>query len=366
MKLKLPSEHRIITDEKTGRSIRQVTQAQCINHHPFFLIPAYDSSMRFLYFVSHRSGAAQVFVQDWQEDCIYQLSDVIELNEWSVHPADNLVYYIADGCAMRTDALTGETQVLLDAKQAAALTKGKTAAINPGTTPITPGTTALSRNGRFWAIRMVRDEGYSVLVYDSHLGTWAKENTAPMISHMQFCPDDDNLLFCAGPLTDRVWVLDRREGKARRIFERNAAEKQWITHESLIPGTFELCLVDWPRGLLAVNALTGSVRRIASFNAWHAISDSKGSKIVTDTKFPDIGLMLCDTKGGGLQTLCYPEASNQGDHWAGPFPYDNGPISVNAPQHTHPHPSFSPDGSKVVYTSDKSGFAQVFEIELPK
>jgi hypothetical protein len=53
---------------------------------------------------------------------------------------------------------------------------------------------------------------------------------------MQFCPDDDNLLFCAGPLTDRVWVLDRRAGQARRVFTRDVAGKQWITHESCDTG----------------------------------------------------------------------------------------------------------------------------------
>jgi oligogalacturonide lyase len=37
---------------------------------------------------------------------------------------------------------------------------------------------------------------------------------------------------------------------------------------------------------------------------------------------------------------------------------------VFAPQHTHPHPSFSPDGQHVVYTSDRSGFAQVYEVTI--
>ena len=37
---------------------------------------------------------------------------------------------------------------------------------------------------------------------------------------------------------------------------------------------------------------------------------------------------------------------------------------VYAPQHTHPHPAFSPDGRFVVFTSDRSGYSQVYEVEV--
>ncbi|SVD54370.1 uncharacterized protein METZ01_LOCUS407224, partial [marine metagenome] len=54
-----------------------------------------------------------------------------------------------------------------------------------------------------------------------------------------------------------------------------------------------------------------------------------------------------------------------GEHWAGPFPYAAGPIKVYAPQHTHPHPSFSPDSTCIVFTSDRSGHAQIYEVMVP-
>jgi oligogalacturonide lyase len=90
--------------------------------------------------------------------------------------------------------------------------------------------------------------------------------------------------------------------------------------------------------------------------------------MVADTNFPDIGLQLFNPLDGqGEPTvLCYPEASSLGEHWNGPFPYNQGPIKVYAPQHTHPHPSFSPDSRYVVYTSDKTGYAQIYEVEVPE
>jgi serine/threonine protein kinase len=60
------------------------------------------------------------------------------------------------------------------------------------------------------------------------------------------------------------------------------------------------------------------------------------------------------------------ETGASGEHWnTDHCPYDDGPVQVYAPQHTHPHPNFSPDRSKVVFTSDRSGFAQVYEAMKP-
>ena len=47
-----------------------------------------------------------------------------------------------------------------------------------------------------------------------------------------------------------------------------------------------------------------------------------------------------------------------------PDGYNDGPREVYAPQHTHPHPRPSPDGSRVLYTSDASGHAQLYEVML--
>ena len=62
--------------------------------------------------------------------------------------------------------------------------------------------------------------------------------------------------------------------------------------------------------------------------------------------------------------LCASDATSEGAHWAHPFPYNDGPVAVEARQHTHPHPRFSPDGKHVVFTSDRTGFAQIYEVEI--
>lgn len=352
---KLPAESRWVTDEATEWPVRQVTSAPCINHHPFFLIPAYDSTQRYLYFVSYRTGTPQLYAEDRQENCILRMTDVPNLDEWSVHPYERAVYFVADGCAMRA-WVDGRVETLLTPHETLRRFGGV----------FGEGTTALTGDGSRWTVRVKREKDFGILLWEEKTQDWSLVYTGPMVAHLQFCPDDNDLLFFAGPLTDRVWTLNLRTGKSKRVFTRDAAAKQWITHESWIPGRRELSLVDWPHGIIGVNADNGETRRIADFNAWHAIANQQGTLMAADTNFPDTGIWLFDPRenGGPRQLLCCPQASCMGDHWAGPFPYDNGPIRVNAPQHTHPHPRFSPDGRRLVYTSDKSGYAQIFEIEL--
>ena len=188
------------------------------------------------------------------------------------------------------------------------------------------------------------------------------------IGHPQFCPDDEDLILYAGPLTDRVWITDRSGRQNRRLYEREH-DQQWITHESWWPGQRKVLMVDWPHGIKSVDVATGEVVQVTHVPAWHAAADSLGERIVCDTNFPDIGMQLIDLKEHEIsdgKLLFESNATSRGDHWAHPFPYNDGPITVYAPQHTHPHPRFSPDGERVIFTSDCTGSAHVYEIVLRK
>lgn len=359
---RLPAEDRWFSDPQTGQRIHQLTTHPSINHHPFFLSPAWDDAMRHIVIVSDRTGKNQLYLLQTADGTLIRISDVEEVDEWTVHPSRDgrYVYYHGDALGLRTDCATGQSEILITEEEAACLC-GESVTFPLGKT------TALSHDDRFWAIRARSASRWYALVLDTQTQKWKMEYEAEEVSHMQFCPDTPDYLFCAGPLTDRVWVLDRRTGQARRVFQRDVAHKQWITHETWIPGTLELSLVDWPHGILAVHCETGKMRRIADFNAWHAISNEQGTMMAADTNFPDVGIRLLDPRNESLrfETLCYPRASCRGDHWNGPFPYDHGGGGKSySPQYTHPHPRFSPDGKYVIYTSDYTGYAQVYVIAI--
>lgn len=345
-------------DPETGAAIRRITSHPSIHHHPYFFISAYDDAMRRLVFVSHRHGRPEVFAEDQATGRLLQVTDRADLNEWSLHPSRDgrYVYFTAGISGWRLDTETLEEQELLQLA-------GQRPA---GMVASAMGTTALSPDDRFWAVACQCGATMQLTVFDTHRMEGEVILERESIGHMQFCPDDPELLFYAGPLNDRVWCIRRDGRENRRLYQRNASEKEWITHEIWLPGRRELAFVDWPRGVRAVSIDTGETRWLTRQSAWHVAPSRDGASIVFDTNAPDVGIhtMCLVDDGPRPRRLCRSDASNMGAHWHGPFPYENGPIPVHAPQHTHPHPTFSPDGRRILFTSDRTGHAQLYECFL--
>jgi oligogalacturonide lyase len=291
------------------------------------------------------------------ENRFVQLTDRGDLSEWSFHPSHDgrFVVFVAGTQAVRLDLETLKEEVLADF--------GKVQMREQGMVGAAMGTTTLSRDDRWWAIPVRMGKATRFFVIDTASGNASVILERDTIGHPQFCPDDPAVLFYAGPLTDRLWLVNRDGTGNRRLWQREH-RLQWITHESWIPGRRELAFVDWPHGMRAIHVDTGRLRWITRFPAWHAHPDASGRWFVCDTNFPDIGLYQFDVGEDQAEKLCEPRSSSVGAHWAGPFPYNDGPREVYAPQHTHPHPRPSPDGKRVLYTSDASGHAQLYEVLL--
>jgi len=351
-------------DIRTGARIRQWTAHRSIHHHPFFLIPAYDDAMTWLFFVSHRTGSPQIFACERETGILVQLTDHPDIAEWSVSPSRDgcYVYFTAGTGAWRVDTRMFRTEELLNFG-AAEMREG-------GMVGAAMGTTAVSYDNAWWAVPVKIGLVSRLVIIDTQTGLHDIILERDSIGHPEFHPDDASLLHYGGPYHNRVWVINRDGTGHREALPRIGT--QWLVHEAWMPGTRELSVTNWPHGMLAVDIDTGRTRPLCAFNAWHAISNRQGTHIVADTTYPDIGLQLFTTTGDGEpRTLCYPEAWNLGAHWQTDHcPYDDedyqqGKWTVHAPQHTHPYPSFSPDGRFTIYTSDCSGFSQIYEVELP-
>ena len=355
------SEATIARDSRTGLRVRQVTNHPSIHHQPFFYVPAYDNAMRWLFLVSHRAGSPQVFAEERSTGILRQLTNRPGLNEWSVHPAfgGDFVYFTAGTGAWRVEVESLQEELLADF--------GPVPMKGPGMVGAAMGTTAVSADDRWWAVPVKAGAGSQLWILDLQIGRRELILERDTIGHPQFHPNDSNLLHYAGPYRDRMWVIHRDGSGNRLAYKRDAAKKEWIVHEVWMPGRRELVTVNWPHGMIGVDIDTGAVRCVTSFNAWHAMVNRDGSLTVADTHYPDIGLQLFDPRDGigAPRAICHPASSNAGTHWnTDHCPYDDGPVQVYAPQHTHPHPSFAPDNSRVVFTSDCTAHAQVYEVLL--
>jgi oligogalacturonide lyase len=341
--------------------VRQVTGHPSIHHHPFYYLPAYDDSMHYLFFVSHRTGCPQIFAEIRQTTELIQLTDRTDLNEWSIHPSHggHFVYFTAGNGAWRVNLATLEEQCLADL--------GCNRLGHRGAVGDALGTTSLSRDDRWWAVPVRGKASVRLIVIDTASGALQEILERPALCHPQFHPDDANQLHYSGPYDQRIWIIRRDGSDLRLVYQRNEARKQWIVHETWMPGRCEILTVDWPHGVLGIDVDTGRTRHVARFNAWHPMVNRDGTLMVTDTNYPDIGIQLFDPRDGigKPRLLCHSHASSRGDHWQTDHcPYDDGPVDVYAPQHTHPHPSFSPDNRRIVYTSDCTGHSQIYEVEL--
>jgi len=347
-----PSESQVF-EESGDVVVRQVTASPEISHHPFFFVDAFDAEMRFLLFISHNSGKVQIYIERQDDQTVIQLTEEDSLAEWSIIPAKDgsWIYFISGQTGKRVSTIDGSIEELVNFGNAEMRESGMVGAAM--------GTTALSSDGRFWAIPVKTGAISRFWLVDMLSGAADVFLERDTIGHPQFCPDDNDLILYAGPLTDRMWVTDR-SGNAKRIFKREH-DLQWITHEVWRPGHKTVLFVDWPNGVGEIDLTTGEVQKVTDFPVWHGAPHPNGEALVCDTNFPDRGIHILDLTGArSPQFVHEPKASSEGKHWADPFPYNNGPIKVYAPQHTHPHPRFSPDGSQVVFTSDRSGVAQVF------
>jgi oligogalacturonide lyase len=355
-----PSESGTRADSRTGARIRQITNHPSIHHHPFYYVPAYDDAMHMLYFVSHRTGTPQIFCEVRESGKLVQLTERSDLNEWSVHPSHDgrFVYFTAGARAWRLDTETLKEECLADF---GAPMKER------GMVGAAMGTTTLSRDDRWWAIPVKTGGRSRFVIINTMTGRHDVILERDTIGHPQFHPDDADWLRYAGPYHSRIWIIRRDGSDHRLVYRRDEAKKEWIVHETWRPGTREILTTNWPHGVLAIHADTGAIRYVARFNAWHPMINREGTTMVADTKHPDIGLQVFEvgTAISAPRTLCYPEASNAGDHWnTDHCPYDDGPVNVHAPQHTHPHPNFSPQGTLVVFTSDCTSASQVYEVDL--
>jgi len=348
-----PAESRTFTDPRTGARIRQVTSHASIHHHPFYYLPAYDDAMRRLIFASHRTGRPEIFAELRDTRRLLQLTDHPGLAEWSVHPSHDgrHVYFTDAHGGWRVDCESLREECLFEF---GGLVR------EAGMVGAAMGTTTISHDDRFWAVPL---QG-RLIICDTANGRHDIILERDTVGHPEFHPSDNTLLRYGGPYHSRIWVIHRDGTGNRLVYQRPG--KEWIVHETWRPGTREIVTVNWPHGCIGIDTDTGIVRRVCSFNAWHPSINRQGTLMCADTTCPDRGLQLFDPRDGvgTPRPLCESGATNQGAHWnTNHCPYDDGPVKVYAPQHTHPHPSFSPDGRLVVFTSDQTGHAQIYEAD---
>ena len=169
--------------------------------------------------------------------------------------------------------------------------------------------------------------------------------------HGMICPTTPELMFFAHEgscfyVTDRLWLMDTVNGETRNLFKQrltdSGANADCVGHECWEHDGSGLFFIKYsvspegPTGIYHTD-LEGNAKCINSdASHWHVAPDRAGEFTVSDTGSAGVesDIMLTKVETGKTVKLDHI------DRW---------------PNHPgHPHPCFSPDGNRVIYTFKKS------------
>ncbi|HKN04120.1 MAG TPA: oligogalacturonate lyase family protein [Buttiauxella sp.] len=194
------------------------------------------------------------------------------------------------------------------------------------------------------------------------------------LGHPIYRPFDDNTVaFChEGPhdLVDaRMWMVNEDGSNVRKVKEH--AEGESCTHEFWVPNGSSLMYVSYLKGqqgrtIYSYNPETGANAEVMQMPACsHLMSNFDGTLLVGDGSGTPV-----DVKDTGGYTIdndpylyafdvvkkAYFRVARHDTSWA---------TFANSRQVTHPHPSFTPDDSAILFSSDKDGKPALYIAKIP-
>jgi oligogalacturonide lyase len=380
------SEIREFKDSKTGRTIRQLT-ATGNNVHLYFTENSFDFEKNEIIFRSdraagedrapHESPLYNLFRMDLTTGQITQLTDEQDsIGNATKTPDSSILAYVAGNRIQKLDTQTGEISTLYEERE-----------------PFNLGAPSISADRRYIAfcrnekVGVPRGPNYSgfkdryylikdgriTLAYMDGSGSFDIFRDTHQLSHFQFCPNDPSLAtFChEGPwhlVTQRIWLLDFVSHEAWPCFrqgEQDSIGHEFWTQDGYIffddrgpghDGTItsdrtQAVAIDVPVKAGEMVPFVGLADRQGNLvkrvdmpyycNHYHGNPDNA---ILVGDDVDDLVLIDISSEQAKLEILC-----SHGTSWH--------------TQTSHCHPTWSWDGTRILYASDKEGKVNLYVVE---
>jgi hypothetical protein len=343
----------------------QVTSGSQPSNATYFLQQSFLPGDRDLMFISYQTGTPQICEISLESREQRQLTQGSGIHPFSAaqHPKEQEIVFT------RRDSLCAVNRRTLEERTVA---RCEGASI---------GESSISPDGRWLtaAFRRGDERGLLVAAWD---GSDARTIAFPRtVIHPQFHPLEPEWIEFAGDPAPRMHRV-RRDGSGMECLYRHDND-EFVVHETFLGLTGDLVFTVWPKALCRMDWSTGQISTIATYNAWHIAPDRTGERVLCDTNHPDEGIQIISVADGSREAVCRSESSNRGSQWrTGRYALKEdfeaaragrtGALSwmeadndtVYGPQCTHPHPSWSRDERKIVFTSDRTGTPQVYVAEI--
>ena len=339
----------------------QVTHGLAINHPTYFLQSSFFPGGESMFFTSYRTGSPQLFEISLDSRETRQLTDGPPIHPFSaaLHPNAEALIVTRGGSLWAIDRATLAERRITELAGAEF------------------GECSISRDGE-WLTAAYKQGSQCGLAAGRFDGSgWHQIPFPRTVIHPQFHPLELEWIEFAGDPAPRMHRV-RRDGTSLECLYEHGND-EFIVHETFLGATGDLVFTVWPRALCRMDWTTRQTRTITEYNAWHIAPDSRGERILCDTNHPDEGLQIIDAATGTRRQLCLSQSSNQGTQWrkscyalASDFAQartnlswmENAADTVYGPQHSHPHPSWSMEETKVAFASDRTGVTQVYVVEV--
>lgn len=361
-------ERSIRTDRTSGLPVTQHTDYRGHSHHFYFTNPGWIDNGRRLLFSSDRANRTNLYALDLESGSIEQITDLepvplpreLEFVRAAVNPVTDEAYFFHDRSLLGIDPTTKRSRLIAELAPGYVVSQLNVTA--DGLSIVYsehedlsdtietdflrgyvgfPETWAAKPHSR--VTRAAVDGSGTRVVFEEDY--WiGHANTSPANpAHATFCHE--------GPwdrVDHRIWGLDLVTGRAHRI--RPTRPGETIGHEYWYADGER---IGYHGRLADGRSVFGRCRLDGSDRYEHAMSGVTGHTFSLDER------VIVGDGGGVIRAWQWTDEG-----------YDGPRVlcehrSSSKIQQLHPHPRIDPTGSYVVFTSDVTGYGNVYTVPLP-
>ncbi|MBN2312855.1 MAG: right-handed parallel beta-helix repeat-containing protein [Sedimentisphaerales bacterium] len=332
-----PSEKHSYEDSVTGLEVTMLTTSKAKDNKIYQTHPNWTADGQYIVFMSDRSGTNQYYAVSEKTGTIVQLTDEAGPGYACLSRTENRMYYISDRQIWNLDIdaiLNGDKQGHIRQKVANL----------PENVQLSGSITLDSDEKTIYLGARYSADSWGLLALDIQTGRYSKIIDSDFrVGHCQAHPTKSGLLmYCwetGGDSPQRMWIVNA-DGKGNGPFYKETYD-EWVTHE-VWWGADKALFTIWPKneemlkkphGIGYVTLEDRSLHILDQKKYWHVGASPDGKWAVGDTFAGELFLVGIDSGQAQLLTQGHrPEGAT-----------------------VHPHPSFSPDGPKVLFCSEKNG-----------
>ncbi|MBV7336640.1 oligogalacturonate lyase family protein [Chloroflexi bacterium TSY] len=366
----LPAEWSTFVDPLSGVTVQQLTNYRGHSHHFYFTNPGWHGNSQKLLFSSDRNNRTNLYTMDLNEGQITQLTDLepvplpreVEFLRACTSTVTNEAYFWHDLSLIALNLDTLNQRVLYEMPSGWDVSMCNTTA-----------------DGKYVCASISEDKSdeFPVDLLRGYVGfreTWAAKPKSHImrvavdgsgadsvweenywVGHVNTSPTQPQLLtFChEGPwdlVDNRIWGLNMEKGDVWQIRPREE-EYERVGHEYWHEDGIHVSYHGHkPGGDKFFGQCRYDGSEIQEYDFPHETGHihSNGFEMIVGDGGKEVRLWKWNGNGfDGPRALCQHRSS----------------MHI---QQTHVHPRFSPDGSYVIFTSDVSGYGNVYKVDVPE